>query len=162
MTTTAPHGYGTVTPWIIVRGAARFLDFLAAAFGARETARVQNPDSTIGHAEAAIGDSVVMMFDAADGWPDTPAFLRLYVSNADDAVARAIEAGCTSVTAVTELFWGDKVGRVRDPWGNLWWIQQHIAELSDDEVGRRSGEQRYLDGMQYMQESLSTHLAARR
>lgn len=100
-----PAGYGTVTPWIIVRGADRFLGFLKDAFGAIELARVYAEDGvTIGHAEARIGTSVVMMFDAEASWPDTPAFLRLYVEDSEATYARALAAGAAPVTAPTTLF----------------------------------------------------------
>ena len=120
---TAPPGYATVAPWIISRDAARLIDFTKAASGAVELGRVPGPDGRIGHAEVRIGDSVVMMFDAADGWPDTPAFLRVYVADTDATYTRAQDAGATPVTDVTGVFFGDRVGRVRDPLGNLWWIR---------------------------------------
>jgi hypothetical protein len=88
---------------------------------------VPNEDGSIGHAEIRIGDSVVMMFDGRANWPDLPAFLRLYVVNGDAVFARAIDAGAEPVTEMTELAWGDRVGRVRDPQGNVWWIQDRIA-----------------------------------
>lgn len=71
-----PEGYHTVTPFVLVRGAAQFIDFLEEAFGAEETVRVTGENGAIGHAEVKIGDSVVMMVDAKEEWPDTPAFLR--------------------------------------------------------------------------------------
>ena len=87
-----PDGYTTVTPWIIVRGAARFLDFIKAALGAEELARVYEQDGGgIAHAEARIGDAIVMVFDPSEDWPDTPQFLRLYV---EDASATYAHPGC--------------------------------------------------------------------
>ena len=83
---------------------------MKAAFGAVETARVRNDDGTIGHAEVRIGDSVVMAFDARPQWPDTPAFLRLYVEDSDAVYQQALGAGASPVTEVTELFFGDRVG----------------------------------------------------
>jgi PhnB protein len=118
-----PEGYHTVTPWIISRDTAGLIEFVVRAFGAEEIARIQDERGVIGHAEFRIGDSVIMGFDAKPEWPDTPAFLRLYVEDADAAHRRAIEAGATSVTEVTHLYWGDRVGRVRDPFGNVWWLQ---------------------------------------
>lgn len=156
-----PDGYHAVTPWLIVRGAAPFLDFLTEAFGAVETARVPNPDGSIGHAEVRIGDSVVMLFDAGSGWPQTPGFLRLYVADGDAAYRRALDAGCSGVTEMTELSWGDRVGRVRDPWGNLWWIQTRIADVPPEELERRAAEPPYLDAMRYVQESLDRELKNR-
>ena len=72
-----PAGYGSVTPWMISADSARLIEFISAAFGGQELARMAGPDGGIGHTEVRIGDSVVMMFDAREGWPDTPAFLRL-------------------------------------------------------------------------------------
>jgi PhnB protein len=146
-----PDGYGTVTPWIISRDTARLIDFVTEAFGATELARVPNEDGTIGHAEVRIGDSVVMMFDGRPDWPDTPAFLRLYLEDGDAAFRRALAAGATTVTELTELFWGDRVGRVRDPLGNVWWIQQRVAELTPEEIGQRMTEPRFVEAMRYVQ-----------
>ena len=150
-TTPAPDGYGTVTPWIISRDSAKLLDFLAEAFAATELARMSNEDGRIGHAEVRIGDSVVMLFDGRPEWPDTPAFLRLYVEDGDAVFRRALAAGATEVTRMTELFWGDRVGRVRDPFGNVWWIQQRGAELTPEAMGERAARPDLIEAMQYMQ-----------
>jgi uncharacterized glyoxalase superfamily protein PhnB len=149
-----PEGYHTVTPWIISRDTAGLIEFVTRAFGAEEIARVQDEDGTIGHAEFRIGDSVVMAFDAKPEWPDTPGFLRLYVEDADAVHRQAQEAGATSVTEVTHLFWGDRVGRVRDPFGNLWWIQARVEEVDPAEMERRAGEQQWIERMEYVQGSL--------
>jgi PhnB protein len=146
-----PEGYHTVTPWIISRDSAQLIDFLTAAFGAEEIARVVGEDGSIGHAEVRIGDSVVMMFDAKPHWPDTPAFLRLYVADGDAVFQRALRAGATQVTEMTHLFWGDRVGRVRDPFGNLWWIQTRIEDVSPEEMERRATEKEWVDAMDYVQ-----------
>jgi uncharacterized glyoxalase superfamily protein PhnB len=153
-----PTGYHTVTPWIIVRGAAQLLDYLKAAFGAEEIARVYNSDGSIGHAEARVGDTVVMMFDAKEEWPPTPSFIRLYVEDGDGTYQRALAAGGTSVTEMTTLFWGDRVGRVRDPFGNIWWIQTRIEDVDPDEMAARAQEQTNVAAMQYVQESLDQEL----
>jgi uncharacterized glyoxalase superfamily protein PhnB len=146
-----PEGYHTVTPWIIVRGAAQLLDYLKEAFGAEELGRVYNEDGTIGHAEVRIGDSVVMMFDAKEEWPDTPAFLRLYVEDCDATYQQALKAGATSVTKPTNMPWGDRVCRVGDPFGNLWWIMTRIEDVSPEEEEKRYGQKEYMDAMQYVQ-----------
>jgi uncharacterized glyoxalase superfamily protein PhnB len=158
-----PEGYHTVTPWIVVKEAAKFIDFMKEAFGAEEIAgsRVYNKDGTIGHMEARIGDSMVMMFDAKDTWPPTPAFFRLYVEDGDTIYQRALKAGATAVTEMTELFFGDRVGRVRDPWGNIWWIQERIEDVDFEEMMKRAGEQTYMEAMQYVQESLDRELSGR-
>jgi uncharacterized glyoxalase superfamily protein PhnB len=150
-TNPVPDGYGTVTPWIVTRDAARLLDFVAAAFGATELARIVGEDGAIGHAEVRIGDSVVMLFDGRPEWPDTPAFLRLYVDDGDAVFRRALAAGATPVTEVTELFWGDRVGRVRDPLGNVWWIQQRGHELTPEEITARATRPDLVEAMRYVQ-----------
>ncbi|GAA3258137.1 VOC family protein [Nonomuraea helvata] len=146
-----PEGYTTVTPWIIGQDTARLIDYLQKAFDAVELARVLDDEGRIGHAEVRIGDAVVMMFDGASHWPPTPAFLRLYVPDADATHRRAVEAGGTSVTDVTHLFWGDRVGRVRDPFGNLWWIQSRVEEVSPEEMERRMGDPAFTKAMEYVQ-----------
>ena len=156
-----PEGYSTVTPWIISGDMAGLIEFVERAFGADEIARVHNQDGTIGHAEFRIGDSVVMGFDATEEWPDTPSFLRLYVEDADEVHRRALEAGATSVTEVTHLFWGDRVGRVRDSYGNLWWIQARVEEVDPAEMERRAGEKKWIERMAYVQESLDRELGNR-
>ena len=150
----APPGYGTVTPWIISRNAGRLIEFTKAAFGAQELARIPGPDGGIGHAEVRIGDSIVMMFDARDGWPDTPAFLRVYVPDADAAFQRALAAGATPVTAVTGLFFGDRVGRVRDPLGNIWWLQAHVEDVDPAELARRPQDPAAAEALRYVETSL--------
>ena len=127
-----PAGYHTVTPWIIGRDTAGLIEFLKAAFNATET-NSTNKDGRVGHAEVRIGDSVVMMFDAPRdrGWPDTRAFLRLYLPDADATFARAVAAGAVPVTKVTHLAFGDRVGRVRDPYGNVWWLQTRVEKMSE-------------------------------
>jgi uncharacterized glyoxalase superfamily protein PhnB len=152
---TIPEGYHTVTPWIISRDTAGVIEFARRAFGAEEIARVVDENGVIGHAEVRIGDSIVMGFDAKPEWPDTPAFLRLYVADADAVYRRALDAGATSVTEVTHLFWGDHVGRVRDPFGNLWWIQSRVEEVEPVERERRAGEPEWIERMAYVQSSLT-------
>ncbi|MFE9019814.1 VOC family protein [Streptomyces sp. NPDC007808] len=146
-----PDGYHTVTPWIISRDTAGLIDYLKEAFDAEEIARVVGDDGRIGHAEVRIGDSIVMPFDAPPHWPPTPAFLRLYVEDADAAHRRAVEAGGTSVTEVTHLFFGDRIGRVRDPLGNLWWLQTRVEDVGPEEMERRLGDPKWAEAMAYVQ-----------
>lgn len=150
-----PEGYHTVTPWLISRDTARLIDFAIEAFDAVDLGRVADDEGRIGHAEFRIGDSVVMAFDAKPAWPDTPGFLRLYVADADETHRRAIAAGAESVTDVTHLFWGDRVGRIRDPLGNLWWIQTRVEEVDEAEMGRRMGDPAWLERLTYVQSSLA-------
>jgi PhnB protein len=156
---TIPPGYRTVTPWIIVRGAAELIEFLGEAFGAVEQSRLAQGDGTIVHAEVRIGDSIVMLFDAKPEWPDTPSFLRLYVDDADLAFERALLAGATAVTDVAEHSFGDRVGRVRDPKGNLWWIQSHVHDATPEEMAEPSDE--HARAMQDAMKSLDDELKGR-
>lgn len=96
-----------------------------------------------------------MMFDARPEWPATPSFLRLYVEDADAVFKQAVAVGGSVVTEVTELFWGDRIGRVRDPFGNIWWIQARVENIDPEEMRKRAGEQKYLEAMKYVQASLT-------
>ena len=149
--TATPAGYDAVSPWVISRDTDRLIAFATAAFGAQEIGRVVGADGRIGHAEFRIGESVVLAFDARPHWPETPAFLRLYVADGDETVRRATAAGAAVVTTPTELSWGDRVGRVRDPLGNLWWIQQRGADLPPEEIAQRMVESRFVEAMRYVE-----------
>ena len=95
------------------------------------------------------------MFDTPADWPDTPAFLRLYVEDGDAAYQRALQAGATPVTAMTTLFFGDRVGRVRDPLGNIWWIQAHVEDVDPAELARRPANPAAVEALRYVEESLA-------
>jgi len=142
----APAGYHTLTPYLIVAGAARAIEFYRSAFGAREVMRLPGPDGRIGHAEIMIGDSKVML---ADEHPEigargpiaiggTPVTLHLYVADADAVVARALAAGATLKRAVADQFYGDRMGGVVDPFGHVWWLATRKEDLSADELRRRA------------------------
>ena len=160
---TIPTGCHAVTPWLIAKGAAELLDFMQEAFDAKEKSgsRLTNEDGTIAHVEVEIGDSVVLAFDAKPDWPETPSFLRLYVRDGDATFERALAAGATRVTEMTNLPFGDRVGRVRDPWGNVWWIHQHLEDVSDKQLAERAGEPEAMAAMRYVQESLAGALTER-
>jgi len=145
-----PDGYHTVTPWMISRDStAALIDFVVDVFDATELGRVE-VDGLIGHAEVRIGDSVVMMFDHPNG-PDTPAFLRLYVPDDAEILRRAVDSGATVITEPTELFWGDRVSRFRDPFGNLWWIHQRVTEPTPEELNQRLADPEFTKAMEYVQ-----------
>lgn len=156
-----PANYNTIDPYIPVKGVAAFIEFLEKAFGAKEDFRVPSPDGTIGHAEVRIGDSVLLMFDSQEAWPATPAFLRIYVKDADVSFKKAIAAGAESLTEVMDSFFGERGGRVKDPFGNIWWIVTRIEELSDEEKGRRAGEQKYIDNMIIAQKTFDDEMRSR-
>jgi len=133
-----PEGFRAVTPYLIVEGAAALLDFTKSAFGAEERFRMASPDgSSIGHAETKIGDSIVMLADAAEEWAPMPAFVHLYVEDCDATYQRALDAGGTSVREPADQFYGDRSSTVRDPVGNLWGISTHIEDLTEEEVAKR-------------------------
>jgi uncharacterized glyoxalase superfamily protein PhnB len=149
-----PEGYTTVTPWIIGHDTAGLIDYMERAFGAEDLGRFVMEDGKIGHAELQVGNGRIMAFDSPPGWGPTPAFIRLYVEDAEAAHRRAVEAGGTSVTEVTHLFFGDKVGRVLDPFGNLWWIQTHVEDVDEAETGRRMSDPVFTRAMEYVQQAM--------
>ncbi len=146
-----PDGYTTVTPFILSHDTAGLIDFLMRAFDAVELGRVTGEDGVIGHAEVRIGDAVVMACDTREEVGPTPAFLRLYVPDSEAVQKQAIAAGATEVTRQTVLFFGDRVGRVLDPFGNLWWIQTRLEDLDLEELERRASLPEYVEAMQYVQ-----------
>ena len=152
-----PEGYATVTPWVVTRDTRRLLEFIKQAFDAEELGRVEVEGGAIGHAEARIGDSVIMMFDSP--FPvATPGLLRLYVEDGDEVFRRAVAAGATVVTRLTELAWGDRVGRVRDPLGNLWWVQERVEQPTAEEVAGRFQDPKFIEAMRYLQSTLASGL----
>ena len=132
-----PDGYHSVTPYLIVEGADKLLDFLKEAFAADETFRMAGPDGSIGHAEVRIGDSVVMLAEAGEQWPAMPGGIHLYVDDCDATYRRALEAGATSLQEPADQFYGDRSGGVRDPVGNVWWIVTHVEDVPEDELAKR-------------------------
>lgn len=140
-----PEGYGSITPYLTVDGAARAIDFYTAAFGARERMRLEAPGGKLGHAEIEIGGGVVML---SDPWPGShsapppaggpvPVTIHLYVEDVDAGFARAIAAGATSVMPVKDQFYGDRSGMVRDPFGHVWYLATHVEDVPPEEMGRR-------------------------
>jgi PhnB protein len=162
MKATTRSSHCVVTPWIITKGAAELLDFLRQAFRAREkpASRITNDDGAIAHVEVEMGDSVVMVSDAKPDWPPTPSFLRLFVNDGDASFERAIDAGATRVTKMTDLPSGDRVGRVRDAWGNVWSIHQHVEDVSEDEMAARAGEPEAIKAKRYVEDTLDGVLGA--
>ncbi|MFQ5627378.1 MAG: VOC family protein [bacterium] len=115
-----PDGYHTVTPYLVVEGVAKLIDFLKQAFGAEKTDCMKRPDGTVMHAQLKIGNSVVMMGEAQSEWPPMPASLYLYVEDTDAVYKRALEAGATSAMEPANQFYGDRNAGVKDPSGNFW------------------------------------------
>jgi len=148
-----PEGYSSVVPYISVKGASDAIAFYREAFGAEELLRMPMPDGKVGHAEIKIGDSIVMMSDEMPSMPGQPGVFRapkaaglatgalfLYVGDADASFDRAIKAGCTVRTPLTDMFWGDRYGQVIDPFGQTWAIATHIEDVPPAEIGKRQKE----------------------
>lgn len=137
-----PSNYNTVMPYIVCKNAAEALEFYKNAFSAKEMMRLEYPNGGIGHAEFMIGDSVIMI---ADEHPDmghfspttlgnSPVGFNFYVPDCDAMFAQAIAAGATEIAPVAEQFYGDRSGRVKDPYGYTWHISTSTKDLSPDEM----------------------------
>jgi uncharacterized glyoxalase superfamily protein PhnB len=134
-----PEGYHTATPYLVVPGVAKLIDFLKQAFGAEERERMAQPDGRIMHAEVKIGDSIIMMGEPTpEMMEQIPAMIYLYVPDADATYQKALRAGAKSVMEPADQFYGDRSGAVEDPSGNKWWIATRKEELSQEEIGRRA------------------------
>jgi uncharacterized glyoxalase superfamily protein PhnB len=135
-----PQDYHTVTPYLILDGAAQVIDFLKKAFGAKELIRMDAPGGKVGHAELKIGDSPIMLADAMMDMKPTVFNLYLYFEDADAVFKKALQAGGTSVKAPTDQFYGDRAGCARDACGNTWWIASHVEDVPPGELKRRQQE----------------------
>jgi PhnB protein len=142
-----PEGYHTATPYLTVRGAAKAIEFYKKAFGAQELMRMPGPQGRIGHAEVRIGDSVIMLTDEApenstsrspEALGGTTASIFLYVDNVDALVSRAVEAGATVTVPLQDMFWGDRFGQLKDPFGHNWGVATHKEDLTPEEIARRA------------------------
>jgi len=123
-----PEGYSTVSPYLIVGGAQRVIDFLKKALGATELRRHNLPDGSVMHAEVRIGDTVVMLGDAGGDWPAVPSHLHVYVDDVDATYQRALAAGGVSVQEPKRREGEpDRRGGVKDPAGNTWWIATQVG-----------------------------------
>ncbi|MGW7290748.1 VOC family protein [Streptomyces sp. NPDC054847] len=158
---TVPEGYTSVAPWVVTDDTGALLDFITAAFGGEELARVPVEDGTIGHGEIRVGDTVVLAFDRRPDWPVMPSLLRIYVPDADAAMAAAVAHGARVVTEVVDSAWGDRGGRVRDPFGNIWWVTSRTEDVAPDVAWQRMSEPKYAESMRIAQETLDAELSGR-
>src|SRR3989449_2965685 len=133
-----PDGYHTVTPVLMVNDAAKLIDFLKLAFGARERERYADPDGKILHAEVTLGDSIVQLSDATGEWKPVQVPLLLYVTDTDATYRRALKAGATSLREPMDAFYGDGTAGVKDAFGNSWWIATQQEDVSREELYRRA------------------------
>lgn len=143
-----PEGYHTVTPYLIVKGAARAIEFYKQAFGASEIMRIPGPNNTIAHAEIRIGDSVVMLADGAGGneFRDphslgaSPVGLMIYVPEVDKTFKNAVSLGAKESRPVVDQFYGDRSGTLIDPFGHVWTVATHVEDVSEQEMRKRMAE----------------------
>lgn len=143
-----PEGYHSLTPHLIMKNAAKAIEFYTSVFGATERMRMPGPGGTVGHAELQFGNSVLML---ADEHPDmgfvgpetiggTPVSLMLYVEDIDSLWPKALAAGATALRPVETQFYGDRTGTLKDPFGHVWTVGTHVEDVSPEEMQRRSAE----------------------
>ena len=141
-----PKGFHSVTPSLMVDGAAKAIDFYKKALGAEELSRFPGPDGRIMHAEIRIGDSVIMLGDempeqggkGPKSYGGTPVSFFVYGENVDAAWKRAVDAGARIIQPLEDQFWGDRTGCLEDPFGHHWWLAQRIQELTPEELRRNA------------------------
>ena len=122
-----PQGYNSVSPYLVVDGTGRTIDFLTRAFDGVELCRIPGADGRVLHAEVRIDDTVVMLSDGQQGWPPIPCHVHVYVSDVDATYERALKAGATSVQAPVKKDDPDKRGGVKDAGGTTWWIATKVG-----------------------------------
>ena len=143
-----PDGYHTLTPFLTVKDAARAIEFYKQAFGAEERGVMKGPDGKVMHAELKIGDSIIML---ADEFPEFGVLspqtsggagmgLHIYIDGVDAAFDRAVKAGAQVEMPLAEQFWGDRYGKITDPFGHHWGLAQHVEDVAPAEMQRRSEE----------------------
>jgi PhnB protein len=140
-----PAGLRTVTPHITVNGAARFSEFLTRAFNGVELRRAEGPGGGLMHAEMRIGDSVIIFNDDFPAFHKTPLVsegrlpvaFQIYVPDADATYAQAVAAGCQATMPLSDMFWGDRYGQVKDPFGFTWAIATRKEDLTQEEMAER-------------------------
>jgi PhnB protein len=141
-----PPEFHTVTPYLVIRDAAKAVEFYKKAFGATERFSMPGPGGKVMHAEIKLGDSIIMIADEnpssdslgpqSRGGPTSSLFV--YVDNVDNVFEQAVKAGCTAVMPVKDQFWGDRYGMVADPFGHRWALATHVEDVSDEEMKKRS------------------------
>jgi uncharacterized glyoxalase superfamily protein PhnB len=143
-----PAGHHAITPHLIVKGASDAIEFYKRAFGAQELSRMpfsgKNGQVKLGHAELQLGDSKLFL---ADEFPEhgglgpsggrSPVTIHLYVTDADATFARAVEAGATVAMPLADMFWGDRYGKLVDPFGHHWSIAEHLEDLTPEQMKER-------------------------
>jgi PhnB protein len=141
-----PKGYHTAIPYLVIRDAASAIGFYTKAFGAKEKVRMSFPDGKVMHAEIKIGDSVIMLSEENPAWGSrspqalggSAAHVMLCVKNVDAFVAAAVQAGASITMPIADQFWGDRFGKITDPFGHEWSVATHIEDVSPKEMKKRA------------------------
>jgi PhnB protein len=143
-----PEGYNSITPYLIVKGAAKAIDYYKEVFGATELLRMDGPDGKVGHAELKIGESRIMLADenpamgaghaSATSIGASPVSLYLYIPDVDGVVERAVAAGAKLLKPVQDQFYGDRSGFIEDPFGHLWGVATHVEDVAPQEMEERA------------------------
>lgn len=140
-----PDGYHTATPYLTLQNASEAIDFYKRAFGAKELCRMLGPDGKIMHAEITIGDSHIMLTDESSAsetkspqtLKGTASALFLYVDDVDAAFKQALKAGAKQAQPLQDMFWGDRFGKLTDPFGHRWMLASRVEEVSPAEIEER-------------------------
>lgn len=142
-----PKGYNSITPYLVIKGAAEAIEYYKKVFGATVVARMDAPGGKVGHAELQIGDSRIMLADenpsmgqghaSASTLGSSPVSLYLYLPDVDNVVKRAVAEGATILKLVQDQFYGDRSGFIQDPFGHLWGIATHVEDVSPEEMKER-------------------------
>ncbi len=140
-----PKGYNTVTPYLIVKGAAKAIEYYKNVFGATVVVRMDAPGGKVGHAELQIGDSRIMLADenpqmgnrSAESIGASPVSLYVYLPDCDKVVEKATKEGAKVLKPVQDQFYGDRSGFIQDPFGHLWGVATHVEDVSDEELKER-------------------------
>ena len=141
-----PKGYNSVTPYLVIKGAAKAIDYYKKVFGATVHVRMDAPDGQVGHAELQIGDSRIMLADenpkmghrSAETIGASPVSLLVYLPDCDQVVAKAVAEGAKILKPVEDQFYGDRSGFIQDPFGHLWGIATHKEDVSPQELEERA------------------------
>ncbi|WP_072805551.1 VOC family protein [Rhodococcoides yunnanense] len=157
----APTGYTSVAPWVVTDDTGAFLDFVTQVFDGEELGRVATEGGAIGHGEIRIGDTIVLAFDRAPDWPVMPSLLRVWVPDAAATVDKAVASGGRVVTEVADSAFGQRGGRIKDPFGNIWWIVTHVEDVPENVMWERLQEPVYARQMRIAQETFDAEMTGR-
>ena len=143
-----PKGYNSISPYLVVKGAAKAIEYYKKVFGATEVVRMDQPNGKVGHAELQIGDSRIMLAEenpsmgqghmSASGIGASPVSLYLYIPDVDRVIERAVDEGAKVLKPVQDQFYGDRTGFIQDPFGHLWGVATHIEDVAPKDMAERA------------------------